>query len=464
MTMFRKKGVRVFLTLILIALIYLVYYCWRAFPIATGYGAKILCSGLYVSGREEADIIAQELNFFPVKYASFEVNQLDSSVTASLFGMARQKAIFRKGLGATLVRGISEEALRAQQFIIPLPPANITDSTPWPIGNAITGSFPAAIDSAGLVSAVDAVFNQSDSPKVNITRALIVLYDGRIVAERYGKGITSNTKLGGWSMTKSITSALTGIAVQQGRLSVDAVAPVDEWKTAGDRRHGITLKNLLQQTSGLDFTEVYDKPADANSMLYKEADAGRFTALHPLLTDPGSKFRYSSGNTNIISRILRKNMGDKLYHAFPYEQLFYKIGMLNTVMEPDPSGTFVGSSYCYATARDWARFGLLYYNRGNLNGEQIISADWIRQSIEPTAAAEQGEYGYQWWLNAGQKGKPANRKYPEMPEDSFWADGFEGQNVFVIPSKKLVIVRLGMTRIPEWGERKFVQAVIAAER
>jgi CubicO group peptidase (beta-lactamase class C family) len=459
-----KKALRVVGILFLLVLGYAIYYAWRAFPIATGYGAKVLCSSIFVSGRDQEDIIADDLNFTPLNLATYKVDYKDSSVTCSLFGFATAKAIYRGRLGATLVNNIEEDSLRSQLFMIPALPAIDQDTVGWPMGNKVVDSFPSDIDSMMVASAVTGVFNGKDTARQNITRALIVLYDGRIVAEKYGDGINAGTRLTGWSMSKSITSALAGILVLENRLDIRGPAPVEEWKEKDDPRHAISITNLLQQSSGLDFKEVYDKPADANRMLFQESDAAAYTASKQLSRPPGTHFRYSSGNTNILSRIFRHQIGDVAYHALPYSKLFYKLGMYSTVFEPDPSGTFVGSSFCYATARDWARFGLLYLRNGVWNHEQILSEEWIRKTVTPAATAELGEYGFQWWLNAGAKGNPANRLFPGLPVDTFWADGFEGQNVFVIPSKKLVVVRLGLTRGHSWGEEKFISEVIKAIR
>jgi CubicO group peptidase (beta-lactamase class C family) len=457
-----KKSLRVVGVLILLLLIFAFYYGSRAIPIATGYGAKLLCSSIFVSGRAEKDIIAQDLNFSPLNLADYTVNYDDSSVTCSLYGLSKQKAIFRHGLGATLVSDINEDSLRAQAIVIPPAPHVNQDSIAWPMGNKIIDSFPVEIDSIKVAAAVTRLFDNGDTTQTNITRALIVLYDGRIVAEKYGEGISATTRLTGWSMTKSITSALGGILFGEGRLNLTGPAPVPEWQDKGDDRHAISVTHLLQQTTGLDFKEVYDKPADANRMLFQERDAAAYTASRKLSRPPGTHFRYSSGNTNILSRIYRQTLGDAAYHALPYTRLFYKLGMYSAVLEPDASGTFVGSSFCYATARDWARFGLLYQGNGTWNNEQILTADWVRKTVTPATAAEKGEYGFQWWLNAGAKGNPANRLFPGLPVDMYWADGFEGQNVFVIPSKKLVVVRLGLTRGKSWGEDKFLSDVIAA--
>jgi CubicO group peptidase (beta-lactamase class C family) len=460
--MSRKKVVRVIAGLVVVVVLVAVYAGSKAFPIATGYGSKILCSGIFVSGRAEKDIIREDLNFWPVNLATFEVNYKDSSVSTALFGFAKKKAIFRHGFGATLLNDISEVELRSKRLHIPVTRAYQADSLPWPMGDKISGGFSTGIDSIQVKEAVERIFSQQDSSQVNITRALLVLYDGKLVAEKYGQGITCNTRLTGWSMTKSVMNAIAGILVKQNKLNINSPAPVPEWKDPKDPRHKITVKNLLQQTSGLDFDEVYDKPADANRMLFQEKDAAAFAASKSLNTTPGQDFRYSSGNTNILSRIFRHSLGDREYYLFPYQQFFHKIGMYNTVLEPDASGTFVGSSFCYATARDWARFGLLYAQNGEWNGEQILTPDWIKQSTTPSTAAERGEYGFQWWLNAGKPESLSNRYFNNLPVDMFWADGFEGQNVFIIPSKKLVVVRLGLTKGPRWGEEQLLPALVAA--
>jgi CubicO group peptidase (beta-lactamase class C family) len=197
-------------------------------------------------------------------------------------------------------------------------------------------------------------------------------------------------------------------------------------------------------------------------MLFKKKDMGLFAASSPLVDEPGKVFEYSSGTTNIISRIIRETVGDEGYYRFPYEKLFFRIGMLSTILEPDAGGTYVGSSYSFGTARDWARFGLLYLNEGIWNGERILPEGWVKYSVTPAPGAGQGQYGAQFWLNAGEKGNPSNRFYPAVPADMFWADGFEGQNVFIIPSKKLVVVKLGLSQGDYIDDNQFLAQIIDA--
>lgn len=448
--------------IILAALSYGVYYCWVSFPIISGYGAKNLCSAVFLAGRNEQQVRAQELGFSPMTLGTFEIDYKDSSVTGTVFGLAKRKAIYRTGLGATLVNELSEEEIRNQHYRLAVKPAVNTDTVAWPMGDKVVAVTDSSVDETKLKQAVENIFIEKDTAAPIRTRAVIVLHNGNIIAEKYADGFTKDSKLIGWSMTKSITSALTGILVKQGKLTVDEPAPVAEWKNANDPRSKITLKNILQQTTGLDFVEDYSKSSDATKMLFQKAAMGTYTASHKEKDKPGTVFYYSSGNTNILSRIIRESVGEEDYHAFPYEQLFYKLGMYNITIEPDASGTFVGSSYSYGIARDWARFGLLYLNDGVYNNERILPEDWVKATATPATAALQGEYGYQFWLNAGAKNNAANRLYPHCPTDMYCCDGYEGQFVFIIPSKNLVIVRLGLTQHKNFDADAFVASVVDA--
>ena len=451
--------VRSILTLLIVAVGYLLYYCWVSFPILDGYGAKIMCSAVFVAGRDERQVRDQDLSSYMMKLADFKVNYTDSSVTGSILGLAKRKAIYRRGLGATLVSELEEKDIRAQHFILPTKPPLNTDSIAWPMGDKVTEAFPETLDSAKLQLAIRHVFQEKDTILPIRTRAVVVLYKGQLIAEHYADGFSARTKLGGWSMTKTVISALIGILVKQGKLTVDLPAPVPEWRDARDPRHAITISDLLHQRSGLSFDENYAKLSDATKMLFEKADMGGFTAAHVLQEEPGAMFYYSSGNTNILSRIIRQTVGDSFYYRFPSEELFYKLGMYSVIMEPDPSGTFVGSSYMYATARDWARFGLLYLNDGVFNNERILPAGWVAESTKPVGSDIKG-YGYQIWLN---KGADASvRRYPAAPPDMYYADGFESQLIFVIPSKNLVIVRLGLTQHNNFDANNFLQEVLAS--
>jgi len=295
----------------------------------------------------------------------------------------------------------------------------------------------------------------SANGKPAFTRAVLVLYDGHIVAEQYAPGFDKNTVMLGWSMSKSFTGAMVGILVNQHKLSVDQPAPVASWTNS--EKSNITIKNLLQQTTGLDFTENYTRPSSVTKMLFRQGDMAAYTASLPLKYRPGTVFNYSSGNSNILSKLIRQVVGEKNYVAFPYSELFYKINAYSFLLEPDASGTYIGSSYSYATARDFARFGLLYYNNGIWNGEQILPASWVRESVQPSIADKRKHYGYQFWLNGYDENDSTKRWYPDVPADMFFCDGYGGQDVYIIPSEKLIVVRLGLHTV---DENKFLKEVI----
>ncbi len=450
---------RLGLLILVIAVIIGVRYAWISFPIMSGYDAKLMCTCAFVSGRDKADIDSTDLGEFPFNLASTAVNKEDSSVTASVFGLAKQKAIYRQGIGCTLINDLSEKEVRSQIFDIPLERVN-ADSLAWPAGERNSDSLPATIDGNRLTAAVDRAFTEPNAGQKQRTRAVVVLYKGALVAEKYAPGFSMTTRMYGWSMAKSFTSALIGILVTQGKLNINQPAPVPEWKDPGDPRHDITLKDLLQQTSGLDFEENYSKSSDVTRMLFQKGDMGDYAASHSLASTPGSTFRYSSGNSNILARLVRQTVGEKDYAAFPFRELFYKAGMYHTSFEPDASGTYVGSSYINATARDFARFGLLYLNDGVLNGERILPEGWVRKTMIPSENNPLKNYGFQFWLNGlDEKGK---RKYPDVPADMYYCDGFGYQFIYIIPSRDLVVVRLGLTFDRSFDENAFLKDIMEA--
>ncbi|HEX6333361.1 MAG TPA: serine hydrolase, partial [Flavisolibacter sp.] len=208
------------------------------------------------------------------------------------------------------------------------------------------------------------------------------------------------------------------------------------------------IEQLLQQTSGLDFVEDYRKSSDVTRMLFQEGDMAGYAMKRPLKHAPGTVFNYSGGNTNLLSYLVRRTAGSA-YHRFPYEQLFHRIGMYHAFFEPDASGTYVGSSYIYATARDYARFGWLYANDGVWNGTRVLPEGWVRRSATSPAANKTGNYGFQFWLNGRDPEHPGALEFPGVPADMFYADGFGGQRIYIIPSMKLVLVRLGLKLFDE---------------
>jgi CubicO group peptidase (beta-lactamase class C family) len=437
-------------------------YLIKALPIGTGYAAKYLCTSLFVSHRNP-EIVFQE-DVAPVNPLShiirFSVHPKQNAVTAWALGRFVSTAVHRDGCGCTLLVDTDEETLLRQSFYSPR--ENRSEKThppgrPWPAGDA-KPEDPArfGVNRVKLEKAIDLLFAEPSPERHRKTRAVLVVYDGHLIAERYAPGFTKDMPLLGWSMSKSITNALVGILVKKGRLDLHAPAPVPEWQHPSDRRRRITLDHLMHMTSGLEFSEVYAPLYDATDMLYGSADFAAYAAAKPLETEPGRRWHYSSGTANIIAGIVRRAIEAEAgaYYSYLQEALFEAIGMRSAVMEPDPSGTFVGSSYIVATPRDWARFGLLYLNDGVFNGNRILPEGWVDYTTTPVPHAPKGQYGALFWLNAGSAGDPADRRWPEIPADAYSAEGFQGQRVVILPSRKLVLVRFGATsRRSAWNDR-----------
>lgn len=453
----KKLWLRSLLVPVLLAIGYGVFYAWRSFPIISGFSAKNACSCMFLQGRSKEMVQKEELGSFPLSLGSIEVNLQDSSVTGSVWGMAKRKAIYRAGLGCTLVNDMTEQELRSQHFELP-PAFVVADSISWPDGDRPVGNLIWVGRYFGMGEVMRDIFSQQFQGKDVGTRAVLVVHQGKIIAERYAKGYDRHSKFLGWSMAKSITSALIGILVRQGRLDVVAPAPVEEWKEDADRKK-ITTEQLLQQTSGLDFVENYARYSDVTNMLFNRGDMAKYVAGRKLKQEPGSAFYYSSGNSNLLSRIIRTTVGEKDYHRFAYDELFHRIGMEHTLLEPDASGTFVGSSYVFGSARDYARLGLLYLNDGVWDGQRILPEGWVRRSVTAPAGNAQKNYGYQFWLNGWDGSDAHRREFPEAPEDMFYADGFGGQRIYIIPSRELVIVRMGL-RV--FDEHAFLKGVLDA--
>lgn len=447
----------------LVLLIFFLVFVWKFLPIISGHVAKEMCSDIFVSGRTPDDIAQHETGIFPYNLASYTVNMEDSSVSASVLGFAKRKAIYRKGLGATLISGISETELRNQHINLTSVFSINQDTINFPQGNRVNDTIDAGVDKEQISTAIKDAFNEPYNKQQRQTRAVVIVYDGQIIGEKYANGYSANSKQLGWSMTKGIVNAMIGILVRQGKLNINSPAPIDQWKN--DERNKITITDLMHMNSGLRFFWFPAGPSDLTNMLFKERKMSEFAISKSLKSEPGKVFNYSDGTANILSYIIRKTVGDKDYHRFPYEQLFHKIGMNNTLLEVDASGTFVGSSYCYATARDWARFGLLYANDGVWIGERILPEGWVKFTATASDAknsSKSGKYGALWWTNEGDKKNPTNKKYPHVPSDCFSCQGYDGQYVWVIPSKKLVVVRFAFEQGSSLDSDIFLSEIIKA--
>jgi CubicO group peptidase (beta-lactamase class C family) len=313
-----------------------------------------------------------------------------------------------------------------------------------------------------LHAAVERAFGEPN-PRRRRTRAVLVVKDGRIVAEQYAAGFTEATPFPGWSMTKSVLGALIGILVGENRLSLGDRALLPLWRN-GDPRGAITVEDLLRMRSGLAFSERYaDFSSDVIRMLFLEADAAAYAAARPLSAPPGTLWSYASGTTNILSKIARQIVGDAAYLRWPRRVLFDPLGMDSAVIETDASGTFVASSFMVATARDWARFGQLYLQDGVWEGRRILPDGWVRWSTSPTPESPGGRYGAHWWLRLQPEIGGETPAAARIPADAYFAIGHEGQTLTVIPSRGLVIVRLGLSiHIDAWNQAALTADVLDA--
>lgn len=406
--------------------------------IGSSYDAKTVCSCMFVSGRELDNIKSEDL--YAVPFANIVVDKEKQTVTADIYGFAETKAIYRKGLGCTLVNELSEEEIRKQPSI---PSADT-------LTEKLSLSISTEIDKVALDKILNAAFDEKSAEHIIRSRAIVVLHDGKLIAEKYAQNITAQTPLLGWSMTKSVTNAMIGMMVKDGKIDIKKAAPINEWKN--DNRQKITIDHLLRMSSGLSFVEDYGSPSDATQMLFRKKGAGAYALQSKAYTEPNKVWSYSSGTTNILQEIIRRQFANHAdYLAFPHLRLFHKIGMKSAVLEPDASGTYIGSSFMYATGRDWAKFGQLYLQDGVWNDERLLPEGWVKYSSTETPHSD-GQYAAQFWID---------HKDKAFPQDAFMCLGFESQVVAIVPSKKLVIVRLGCTPKDDFNHKQLVKDIVA---
>ncbi|HZP10601.1 serine hydrolase [Methyloceanibacter sp.] len=434
--------------------------------VGSGFMAQTLCEGVFISGREPQSLFAEEMagkGYELLVFFQAEIDREKKQVSASAFGIGGQTAIFREGLGCTLLDGRSESDLDAQAAGLFPASAPAHSDASWPEGDRVElGALPEGIDGQALNRAIDGIFAEPDPSHLRRTRALVVVHRSRIVAERYAPGFTAAMPLIGWSVGKGLTNALIGLRVKDGRLALSDTGLMPEWRGKNDPRRAITLDQLMRMTSGLAFDESYgDTDSDVVRMLFAEGDKAAFAADKPLLFPPGTHFAYSSGTTTILAGILRQTFAEETdYLAYPRLRLFDPLGMRSAVLEPDASGTFAASSFFFATARDFARLGLLFLHDGVWQGTRILPEGWVAYSLTPTAISPEAEYGAHMWLKLPES---AGGGEPPMPGDAYYMLGHDEQIVAVVPSRDLVIVRIGLTREGgDWDTARELAPIVAA--
>jgi len=445
------KKYRKYLGILVVAgIFYAVYSYYPRLNIINGYAAKNMVSGLFMTGRSQKSIEEGDNAFSPVHLVHYEVDTIEKSVSASFFGLNKRKAIYIEGLGGILV---NKEYDPTAEFDIPKR-VKMYKELPYPYGNLPQrDTLFEEINYEMLDKAVEHSFDQPGEEKKK-TRSVLVVYKDHVIAEKYAEGFDRTTPIHGWSMTKSIAATLYGILERQGKIDIYDSTEIKEW--VNGNRKLITYNDLLHMNSGLEWEEDYFKISDVTKMLYLESNMGSVQIGKGMAGEPNESWNYSSGTTNLLSGpLLRKQfINHQDYLDFWYEELIDKIGMYSAVIETDLSGNYVGSSYAWASTRDWAKFGLLYLHEGNWNGEQILDSTWVKYVSTPTNTSK-GRYGAHFWLNAG-------GYFPDVPKDLFSCNGFQGQYIFIIPSKEMIIVRTGLAEDPEFDVNEFLSDIIAS--
>jgi CubicO group peptidase (beta-lactamase class C family) len=462
-----KPLLRRLLAALVIALIAAALWLWLAAPamvrIATGYAAKMVCSYTFIAGRDPQTSMQEDVreHGHPImQWVSVKADATQRTVKASLLGFAGSStAVLRSGTGCALAPdGDLTIAKSHAGSAVPVA-APLAKDEPWPQGNSVAASIDPAVQALLQDTALT-------GPGM---RAVVVIKNGRVVAETYGKGFDASTPVLGWSMTKTVTAGLIGTLVRDSKLQLDQSALFTEWKD--DDRKNITLAHLLAMSSGLHFNEDYGNVTDITRMLYLESDTSAFAINQALAHPPGTFFSYSSGTTAILSRLWQNAVGNpQLALDYPRRALFEPLGMHTAVLEADARGNFVGSSYLFASGRDWARYAQLLLQDGVWNGTPLLPPGYVKMMKTPApaslAAYGRREYGQgQVWLRGSPAGTPKGQD-PDagftLPSDIFWLSGYDGQAIALIPSKQLAVVRLGIT--PSKRGFKLQPLVMAAVR
>ena len=433
----------------LTGIIYVGITTYPKLDLISGFSAKSIASGHFIDNRSQVMIEKGDNDIKLVNLATNTILERQKMVISTVYGLKERKAIYREGLGVTL---INDDFDVSKPYLVPKR-TKLNNNLPFPYGNTQPrDTLFTNVDYAKLNAAVANAFDVKGELKKR-TRSLLVIYKDKIIAENYDVGFSKNSRILGWSMTKSITSAVFGVLEKQRKFDINAPAPIPEWEN--DSRKSITTSDLLHMNSGLQWLEDYASICDATKMLFQTEDMTRAQLEKPAERKPNTRWNYSSGTTNLLSGILRKQFKThQEYLDFWYTDLIDKIGMNSMVIETDMAGNYVGSSYGWATTRDWAKFGLLYLHKGNWNGVQILNESWVKYTATPTNTSN-GRYGGQFWLNAG-------GYFPDVPKDMYYCSGFQGQMVAIIPSMDIVIVRMGLKENSEFDFNGMLRDILSS--
>lgn len=433
----------------------------RAIRVATGLVAHNVCSKTLVSGLDPQTAFSETSERDGIRHLRpllrFHLDRGTRTVDASVAGLLRSRAVFREGFGCVLVRGSQPPyQLRSDIDALKAPKSP-------PLLPDIAGPDPVVPGDPALKAALDHAFEEPAEPPFRRTKAVVIVHEGRVIAERYADGVGIDTPLLGFSMTKSVINALIGVLTQQGLVTPSMPAPIPDWRGAGDPRREIEVEHLMRMTSGLALDETNSGFDASSRIMYLADDTAAAAVKAPMIAPPGTRWHYSSPTTQILARIIRDAAGGpEQTLALAWRELFNPLGMRNVTLEFDAAGTLLGASYMLASARDWARFGLLYLNDGVVGGKRLLHEDWVDFSA---AATLHTDYAAGFWTNRSDHPSAKARVRLGIPRDAFFASGDLGQRIVVMPTQRLVIVRLGDSVDPSGDMRglaRLVRDVIAA--
>jgi len=374
------KNITKWVALILfIGIGYLFFDNYPKLNIVSAYSAKKMCSCTFIADRDQASIQTEDLGNGFLSLSSTKIDRENKRVTSSVFWLQSRTAEYRGKLGCVLLKG--KDDYNVSYPIVDAPPISL-DTVNFPYGDNVFKTSTKELDLSSLDILDTLAFDPNGEMTNKKTRALLVLHKDTLVYEKYANGYDENTEMLGWSMSKSIMNTWVGMMQDEGKISIHDKGLFPEWME--DERKDITVNHLLQMSSGLEWTEDYGNISPATTMLYNSEANGEVAKEQPLESKPGEHWEYSSGTSNIISLILRNRFDThQNYLAFLHDRIFGPLNMKSAVMEVDESGSYIGSSYTYATPRDWARYGTLYLRNGNWNGKQLLSKEWIDYTRTP---------------------------------------------------------------------------------
>ena len=416
--------------------------------------AHSVCSATFISSLDPqatADELVKPMLPGPLRSLfRFKVDRDRQTVEASVAGLVSRRASFTQGYGCRLVLDP-----RVQN---PLPAGPRAASPP----DSFAPPTQVVAEDPDIKLALDREFSERPAERPRFVKAIVIVKDGHVIAERYAPGFTLETPLLSYSVAKSFTNAFLAILVRQGRLRIDQLVQAPEWKQADDPRRAVTIDDLLRMDSGINAPETGSGFDPASQMLFREDDMAAFAAGFPLKESPRTSWEYTSANTIILNRLIGMTVGGGApgMRAFADQELFAPLHMNDVTLEFDGAGTFIGASFVYAPARDYARLGLLFLNDGmSPNGERILPEGWVDYSRRSTLGSP---YGAGFWTNDGPSEVAAKRVSSGFPKDGFFASGNRGQRIYIIPSEHLVIARFGYSPGPYFGILEDLQLIKAA--